>query len=514
MFTQCPQCDAIFQLSASQLKAANGEVRCGQCLSVFNALNHLSEEIPQTQETKGTDNIADDASQYRDGNEEVSNSVAAAIEQVDVEETGATTDDVFSSVIAEASTHEIPAEEIDSFEEFLATDGFPDETSPTEDAQFAKDALPTEFPQPDNETQSTENPATTTEPAPNENAAHIETTSLAEDDTAPSPGLVTTLNTEFTNTFSVSETDAPVDETSLGDIDAVTTALDAKISINDDEFAELDAYLNGAEEEYAQDVAKRTDDTNTDDDDKIIIEAADLEPVTSPDYADTLDTLVALQSDNQSADNAATAEAETTVEPETETKPSTGNDTQTVNIPSLILDDLHAAKAEQLRPSNTPWIIGSLILMLTLVLQVAYHSRDALAKDTSLRPWLIKMCNIANCTLSQPYDIRQIEIIGRDVRSHPTARKSLVVSTTLINNATFVQPFPLLTMVFSDINGTKIAQRRFTPREYLHNSIDLAAGMTPDMPVRVELELVDPGKAAINYEFHAEVDPRRTRPLS
>ena len=69
-------------------------------------------------------------------------------------------------------------------------------------------------------------------------------------------------------------------------------------------------------------------------------------------------------------------------------------------------------------------------------------------------------------------------------------------------------------MIFSDINGKKIAQRRFTPREYLHNSIDLAAGMTPDTPVRIELELVDPGKAAVNYEFQPELDPRNTRSLN
>jgi hypothetical protein len=196
-----------------------------------------------------------------------------------------------------------------------------------------------------------------------------------------------------------------------------------------------------------------------------------------------------------------------------ETDATPADKPQTINIPTLILDDLQAAKAEQLRPSSAPWLIGSLVLMLTLILQVVYHSRDELARDPSLRPWLIQMCEVVGCALGQPYNIKQIEIIGRDVRSHPTARKALVVSTTLINNASFVQPFPLLTMTFSDINGTKIAQRRFTPREYLHNDIDLAAGMTPDMPVRVDLELVDPGKAAVNYEFRAEVDPRRTRPL-
>ena len=46
MYTQCPHCHAIFQVSTSQLKAAGGDVRCGQCLTIFSALNHLSEDIP------------------------------------------------------------------------------------------------------------------------------------------------------------------------------------------------------------------------------------------------------------------------------------------------------------------------------------------------------------------------------------------------------------------------------------------------------------------------------------
>ena len=45
MFTQCPNCETTFQVTAEQLKAANGDVRCGQCLSVFNALDNLREEF-------------------------------------------------------------------------------------------------------------------------------------------------------------------------------------------------------------------------------------------------------------------------------------------------------------------------------------------------------------------------------------------------------------------------------------------------------------------------------------
>ncbi len=44
MFTQCAQCETIFKLTADVLGAAGGQVRCGRCGEVFNALTRLAEE--------------------------------------------------------------------------------------------------------------------------------------------------------------------------------------------------------------------------------------------------------------------------------------------------------------------------------------------------------------------------------------------------------------------------------------------------------------------------------------
>jgi predicted Zn finger-like uncharacterized protein len=46
MLTQCPQCETFFRLTAPQLRAARGMVRCGECDQLFNALDHLHEHIP------------------------------------------------------------------------------------------------------------------------------------------------------------------------------------------------------------------------------------------------------------------------------------------------------------------------------------------------------------------------------------------------------------------------------------------------------------------------------------
>ena len=44
MFTQCSKCETVFKLSAEVLRAAGGQVRCGKCGEIFNALAHLAED--------------------------------------------------------------------------------------------------------------------------------------------------------------------------------------------------------------------------------------------------------------------------------------------------------------------------------------------------------------------------------------------------------------------------------------------------------------------------------------
>ncbi len=48
MYTQCPDCQVAFRITAEVLQQARGQVRCGACGIAFNALDHLHEEPPKT----------------------------------------------------------------------------------------------------------------------------------------------------------------------------------------------------------------------------------------------------------------------------------------------------------------------------------------------------------------------------------------------------------------------------------------------------------------------------------
>src|SRR6202171_1798417 len=44
VYTQCSKGETVFRLSADVLRAASGQVRCGRCGEVFNALARLAED--------------------------------------------------------------------------------------------------------------------------------------------------------------------------------------------------------------------------------------------------------------------------------------------------------------------------------------------------------------------------------------------------------------------------------------------------------------------------------------
>ena len=48
MYTRCPECETTFKLGVTDLRRAQGKVRCGDCDFVFNAIEFLAEEAEKT----------------------------------------------------------------------------------------------------------------------------------------------------------------------------------------------------------------------------------------------------------------------------------------------------------------------------------------------------------------------------------------------------------------------------------------------------------------------------------
>ncbi len=148
------------------------------------------------------------------------------------------------------------------------------------------------------------------------------------------------------------------------------------------------------------------------------------------------------------------------------------------------------------------WSTINLGLITMLAAQFAYFNRHDLAQYAELRPALEEMCQYAGCDIPHQRDITKITLLNRELRSHPVVANALLVTATLVNNASFHQPYPMLQLNLSDFSGRTVAMRHFLPAEYMGNMMDIQSGMPPGQLIEVSLELADPGKAAVGFEFN------------
>lgn len=194
----------------------------------------------------------------------------------------------------------------------------------------------------------------------------------------------------------------------------------------------------------------------------------------------------------------------------------------TAKAPITIIDDLeHENTAEQFVLEELKdgggrkgfgwtvtlgWSVLIGLLVIVLFGQFVYFKRADLNKYAPGRVVVDAVCAVIkpmkSCEEVLPRDLQAIEVMDRDVRSHPNTKGALLITATIQNKAEFQQPFPDLELSFSDINQKLLAQRRFKPEEYLSPEIDIGAGMKAKLPLRVQIELVDPGPEAVNFEFN------------
>lgn len=153
---------------------------------------------------------------------------------------------------------------------------------------------------------------------------------------------------------------------------------------------------------------------------------------------------------------------------------------------------------------NRYWIGGALILLLTLLGQVAWAERTALVNDSRSRSVLEQMCSVVGCVLPLRHAVDQLELISRDIRPHPSVPGALIISATLRNTAEFVQAFPTVGISLSDLEENRVAMRRFQPNEYVSDHHSLTMGLAPGAAAALAFEVADPGKNAIAFEFKFE----------
>lgn len=165
-------------------------------------------------------------------------------------------------------------------------------------------------------------------------------------------------------------------------------------------------------------------------------------------------------------------------------------------------NDFYSSQVTPPQSRSAIWMAASLGMMILLTAQYGWSERETLLDDDLVRPWLDRACNALNCQLPLRQALDQVVLVSRDIRPHTSVEGALIISATMQNRASFVQPFPQVEITLSNLNSERIAMRIFQPEDYLENSKISDRGMAPGTLLPLVFEVVDPGDDAVAFEFN------------
>lgn len=202
--------------------------------------------------------------------------------------------------------------------------------------------------------------------------------------------------------------------------------------------------------------------------------------------------------------------ADAAVAPASETDPAASADPMPEStVPDELEPDpferLSANKSDELPTPGAQrgWLLYavSAVGVLLLIVQVLIFRFDAWTQDPGMRSIYTTLCPVFGCDVPPLQALDQMESRNLTVRSHPELEGALMVDTVIVNNAEFSQAFPVIELTFTDIQGKVVAGRRFEPEEYLAGELKGAKSIASRTPVRIKLEIRDPGKSAVSYKM-------------
>jgi len=485
MYTCCPHCQTCFRITKAQLDVAQGKVRCGHCKGVFNGKEYLTENISANEPEPSPP---------------ISQPTAAAVPPSQPETEKDTTDsagidfDLFdlSSIPDSASEEEDWLEEeeepSDDFDD-MESDEWLEDDELEDDVTANLDADDDEFDEEEEEPIIPEEDILTEEPvseAPKSRYEYVEEEMPQEQQDIEQ--FIAEVNAQLSEAI---EEPAKVDpfrsEIAMDPVVRPKPITEAKAETETETEAPP---LSRTDDEFKQAFLANLDSG-------LELEPTSSEPAPAPTPAKPVFPPAA---------EPAKAEAKPDMGPVDDilsaAKQRTTKPLQTDNVPFHLRDSLVMEEEKRNPIKLILSILAILIFSAVLLGQLAYfRSSQLIDKIPAMQPMVEKLCTTIPCIYSGPRDVSQIKLVSRDIRLHRKVDNALLISATFINRAAFKQPYPHITISLSDLSGAMVAQRRFTPAEYLGRLNSPFLLMPSGKPVHVELEVIDPGKDAVNFEF-------------
>jgi predicted Zn finger-like uncharacterized protein len=159
------------------------------------------------------------------------------------------------------------------------------------------------------------------------------------------------------------------------------------------------------------------------------------------------------------------------------------------------------AAAPRGRAGRTLWGLMAVLLLAGLGAQWAYEARQTLQAHPSTAPWIERYCAVLGCEIAPRRDPERMEVLTRNVYSHPNVDDALMITASFVNTAAYAQPYPRVQVSLLDLQGRLVGTRLFEPAQYLPQGSDAAQAMEPGAAAELQLEIVDPGSHALAFEF-------------
>ena len=147
-------------------------------------------------------------------------------------------------------------------------------------------------------------------------------------------------------------------------------------------------------------------------------------------------------------------------------------------------DDLAANKR------RWPWIMGILLLLVTLTAQSGYFFRVELAaRLPGLKPVLESYCDVLMCTIPLPQKTDQLNIESSDMEFDPAQSNVIVLRAVLRNRAPYTLAYPHLELTLTNTADTTLARRIFQPADYLKSGESWQPGLLGNRDISIQLRL-------------------------
>lgn len=147
------------------------------------------------------------------------------------------------------------------------------------------------------------------------------------------------------------------------------------------------------------------------------------------------------------------------------------------------------------------WKVGTVILLLLTIANITWTFRAPLMAIPAVQSWLAGADDVTIEEHGLLKDPEQIQLVSRDMHTHPTRSGILVLSLTFVNLAQRNQLYPDLELTLLDAANQAVARRVLKPADYLRPDADISAGLATDVYLPVLLELGDPGAQAVGFEI-------------